>query len=359
MQPLKIKTALSITAAVGLIATGLLVVILSQFDLASSESIDIEFQHEGDSLAGTLLLPEGKEPFPVALFVHGDGAQDRFAGDSYSLVINALLEKGIACFLSDKKGVGKSSGNWLKQSMQSRADEALAALSALEKRNEIDTKKIGYIGFSQAGWVIPKIAAMSDKPAFYIVVGGAINWLQQSEYLTRTRLLSEGFAESDIQLVLSYSGRVNELISSEASYEDYVSFHEKNPAPKGYIANLMNKGRFEFVRVNIVSDVSAEDIQNIKKPLLAIWGEDDLNVDAAMSYSAYKEATENMPSSDVTLLMVERATHGILNSETYNYHLIEQWPTSTKIRYLLEAKDAYAKGYLQTLGDWVNQKLYE
>lgn len=355
---MKIKRALALFTVVGLVATVFLVAVLSQFDLVNAESIEIEFEHEGDSLSGTLLLPAGKKPFPVALFLHGDGPQDRFAGDSYSLVMNAFLKKGIACFSWDKKGVGKSGGNWLHQNMSGRADEALAALQALEKRDEIDAEKIGYIGFSQAGWVIPEIATKSNIPAFYIIVGGATNWMKQSAYIARTRLLSEGFSDNDIQQVLTYSNRVNELIKGESSYDDYASFHDENPAPKGYVTNLLSKERFQFVRSNIGADISTKNIQNIKKPLLAIWGEHDLNVDAAMNHSVYKEATENMPGGDVTLLMIGSATHGILNSETYNYHLIGQWPVSTKIRYLLEAKDAYGKGYLETLGDWINQQLH-
>lgn len=244
-------------------------------------------------------------------------------------------------------------------SMSGRADEALAALQSLKKRDDINPEKIGYIGFSQAGWVIPEIAIKSDIPAFYIIVGGAINWLKQSEYITRTRLLSEGFPENEIQQVLMYSNVGNELVKNadSYSYDDYVLFHKENPAPKGYVTNLVDEDRFQFIRLNMSSDISAS-IEHINKPLLAIWGEDDLNVDATKNYSVYKEVTEKMPSGDVTLLMYESATHDILNSETYNYHLIDQWPIPTKMRYLLEGKDAYRKGYLEILGEWVNEKLY-
>lgn len=353
---LKIKIFLASVAAVGFLVAMIFIAILTQFDLANSESIEIEFEHKDVFLNGSLLLPKGEKPFPVALFIHGDGAQDRFAGDSYSLVMNAFLEKGIACFSWDKKGVGASGGNWLDQSMSERADEALAAMEALKNRNDIDSNKIGYIGFSQAGWVLPEIAIETNASAFYIIVGGAINWLKQSEYITRTRLLSEGFLDSEIQQVLSFSNRVNELILEGTAYDDYVSFHENNPAPRGYLENLMPEDRFQFVGKNIKSDI-ASSIGSINKPLLAIWGKDDLNVDAATSFSVYKEAIAKVKGRDATLLMYENATHGILNSKKYNYHRIDQWPISVKISYLLEGKEAYSKGYLDFLGNWVREKL--
>jgi len=355
---MKIKISLASVIAVGAVASMFSVTALAQFDLVDSESLDITFEHKDVFLSGTLLLPEGEKPFPVVLFIHGDGAQDRFAGDSYSLVLNSFLEKGIACFTWDKKGVGESGGNWLHQSMSGRADEALVALQTLKKRDDIDPERIGYIGFSQAGWVIPEIAGESDEPAFYIMVGGAINWLEQSEYITRTRMVSEGFSENDVQQVLSYSALVNELILSTDSYDDYVLFHKNNPSPKGYLANLMSEDRLHFVRLNMNSDIT-ESIKNINKPLLAIWGSDDLNVDAAKSYSTYREARNEMTSGDVTLLMHQGATHSMLHSKTYNYHLVDQWPLFTLLRYLLEGKDAYSEGYLDVLGEWTHEKLHQ
>ena len=38
--------------------------------------------------------------------------------------------------------------------------------------------KVGYLGFSQAGWVIP-IAATQSNPDFSVIIGGAVNWRDQ------------------------------------------------------------------------------------------------------------------------------------------------------------------------------------
>lgn len=334
------------------------ITILAQFELVGSKSIDIQFEHNDALLNGSLLLPKGEKPFPVVLFIHGDGPQDRFAGDSYALLINAFLEKGIACFTWDKKGVGQSSGNWLHQNMSKRADEALAALKALENRPDIDSNKSGFIGFSQAGWVIPEIAKKSTVARFYIVVGGAISWLEQSKYITRTRLLSQGFAENEIKQVLVHNEMANEKIHSRSSYADYLSFQNKVSAPKGYLTNPVDPDRFRFLTLNRHLDVS-KTIENINTPLLAVWGHDDLNVDAVKSYATYQKAMKNNPHNDFTLLMYQGATHAILNSDTYNYHRADQWPLLTKIGYLLEGKGAYSEGYLDVLGEWANRQLHK
>ena len=49
------------------------------FILSATVQENITFGFEGQTLAGTLALPDGEGPFPVAIFIHGDGPQDRFS----------------------------------------------------------------------------------------------------------------------------------------------------------------------------------------------------------------------------------------------------------------------------------------
>ena len=68
----------------------------------------------------------------------------------------------------DKPGVGDSSGDWHNQSMMNRAEEVVSAIQFLKSRDDIDIDKIGLIGWSQAGWVLPLAASMS-KDVKYII----------------------------------------------------------------------------------------------------------------------------------------------------------------------------------------------
>ena len=114
------------------------------------------------SLAGTLTLPPGPGPFPAAILIAGSGAQDRdetVAGHRPFLVLaDHLTRKGVAVLRYDKRGIGKSTGNFDQATTEDLASDAAAALAYLKSRKEIDAGKIGLIGHSEGGIIAPMIA---------------------------------------------------------------------------------------------------------------------------------------------------------------------------------------------------------
>ena len=78
---------------------------LRDFSLESATTRTLTFHAGSDRLSGTLILPRDVAAPPVALFVHGDGPQDRYADDGYLPFINQLLDQGIGVFTWDKPGV--------------------------------------------------------------------------------------------------------------------------------------------------------------------------------------------------------------------------------------------------------------
>lgn len=324
----------------------------------SAKKTELIFKHKKHKIAGTLITPKVDMPSPVVLLVYGDGPTNRSTDGGASHIINAFLKKGIACFVWDKQGVGDSEGNWLNQDMNARADEAISAMEFLYKRADIDKNRIGFMGISQGGWVIPKIATKTDKVAFYIIQGGAINWLRQGAYFTKQRLKKEGITDAKmVQDVLDYGDKIDQVILEKQPYEKYVAQRKKLLKPKGVYATDMSKDRYEFVVKNIRAD-SSKDLENITAPLLSIWGEDDLNVDANYNYKTYDEILKKSQHGDYKLVMFKNATHALLNSNKYNYQRVDEWRIDTYINYFIDdGEDVYVDGYLNLLGEWVREKI--
>ena len=101
----------------------------------------VAFLNGKQELSGSLFLPAGTGPFPVVIFVHGDGPAERNAGGYYSGFFKAFADAGIASFSWDKPGVGGSTNlfmGWRAQSYFDRVDELRRAIACLKTRKEID-----------------------------------------------------------------------------------------------------------------------------------------------------------------------------------------------------------------------------
>ena len=69
-----------------------------------------------------------------------------------------LASHGIAALvIYDKRGVGKSIGNWMQSDFIDLADDAVAGITLLKQHKEIDPHRIGIYGHSQGGAIAPLV----------------------------------------------------------------------------------------------------------------------------------------------------------------------------------------------------------
>ena len=148
--------------------------------------------------------------------------------------------------------------------MEDRAEEALVARRAISAQDGINANQIGFLGFSQAGWVLPRVANQIT-PAFTVIVGGAVSWRDQGTYYSRIRMMSEGVPQEEIEQRLA-----DRILRNDALFA--------TPAAQTPTTD-MDTARFRFV-VDAYWEDTTDMISGMMGPVLAIWGEDDLNVDA-------------------------------------------------------------------------------
>lgn len=340
---------------VGLLLLGLLL-LADRHEVKAQQQIELTFAHEQNQLAGTLLLPAGLGPFPLVLLVHGDGPQTRDI-EHYTQIINAYLAAGIACFSWDKPGTGHSSGDWLQQSMRQRAQEAHAAMQMLAQRQDIQAQRIGLLGFSQGGWVLPEVAAMSPAPAFLITVGAALDWRSQSEFFTRQRLTRAGASATEIEKTVQWQSAAPQpsFSLSFAEYRQQLSAYvAKFPAPTGADPEPLSAKRYHFIALNIEAN-SSQQLAKLQSPLLAIWGEDDLNVDAKTNEQAFAKLLNVEHQTKHRVVLVPQADHTMLNSATFNMQLPSEWTGWMSLQYFIAADGAFAPEFLPLIVDWAQQ----
>jgi len=127
---------------------------------------DVTFESQGARIAGTVLLPASSGRHPAVVFLHGSGPEGRWAN---RWLAQRFAQSGFVALISDKRGVGQSTGNWKDVGFDALADDAVAAIAFLARQPEVDAKHIGLYGHSQGGTIAPYAACISGQAAFVIV----------------------------------------------------------------------------------------------------------------------------------------------------------------------------------------------
>ncbi|MEO8575965.1 MAG: alpha/beta fold hydrolase [Gemmatimonadales bacterium] len=117
-------------------------------------------------LFAKLVRPVGRTRTAAVAFVHGS---DTTGVVDSELLPYLLAANGISGFVFDKRGTGKSTGNYT-QRFGALSDDVVAAVAVLRGKADIDSTRIGLAGFSQGGWVAP-LAASKDPSIAFVLVG--------------------------------------------------------------------------------------------------------------------------------------------------------------------------------------------
>lgn len=159
-------------------------------------------------LGGTLYLPAGAvRPVPAFVLLHGSGPQDRHGYASYiQLMAMQLARQGVVALSYDKRGSGDSDGVGERASFADLAADASAALAWLRSRPEVDARRVGFAGSSQAGWVAAQAVAAGAQPARVLLLGAAgaaMDVERQNLFQTARQLQCEGVAPRTVAALLS------------------------------------------------------------------------------------------------------------------------------------------------------------
>lgn len=224
-------------------------------------------------LDGVLTTPRGTDARGVVIMVHGDAAVDATQGGLYSPWFEGAADAGFATLSWNKPGVGGSTGDWLDQTMDDRADEVSAAVDWALEQSGLPTDRIVLWGASQAGWVLPKVVAQREDIDAVVAVGTAITWLSQGRYNLLAELDHDGATDSERSQALAESDEIRGLLERSADYEDYLAVTtEESP---------MTRERWTFVARNFHADATLDlrDAADATIPVLLMAGERDRNVD--------------------------------------------------------------------------------
>ncbi len=142
------------------------------------QSEDIEYDNpvNGIHYAGTITYPESGGPFPAVLLITGSGQEDRdetiFGHKPFAVIADYLTRRGFAVLRVDDRQIGKSTGDLSRATTLDFSKDVETSLHELQKRKDIDQKKIGLIGHSEGGLIAAMVAAENPDVRFIILLAG-------------------------------------------------------------------------------------------------------------------------------------------------------------------------------------------
>ncbi|MGN9790761.1 alpha/beta hydrolase family protein [Streptomyces sp. OZ13] len=319
-------------------ATGLAGVVLWQNSFEMDEQ-RVSIRHGGHMLNGVLATPrDGRERHGLVVYIHGDGPIDATHEDGYKPMWEANAKAGYASLSWDKPGVAGAPGDWLEQSMGDRADEAAAAMAWARTRPDIDGDRIGLWGASQAGWVLPKVAARTPV-SFVIAVSPAINWLRQGRYNLLAELRADGASAARTRAAIAESDTTRRLLARHATFEEYVG-------ARGGDADGMTAGRWGFISRNHTVDAT-QDLRALRRvPVLLVLAGHDLNVDTADTERVYRKVLD--AGGALTVTRHPDATHSLLKQS------VEQSDLKLTLTALFAPCSLFADGFLDGQRQFLN-----
>ncbi len=160
---------------------------------------ELTFRNGDLQLAATLGLPAGPGPHPALILVPGGGDSER--GQASTRFLAEFLPRlGFACLVYDKRGSGASSGDWREVGLTELANDALAAVTALAARPDIEKRALGFFAASQGTWVALEACTRAEGRVAFLVnhSGPAVSLLEADTYAVRANGRAAGLAETEL-----------------------------------------------------------------------------------------------------------------------------------------------------------------
>ena len=270
---------------------------------------EVSFRNGDAALSGTLLLPMAKGPHAAVIFLHGSGGEGRFAS---RFLAEHLAGRGIAALIYDKRGVGKSTGDWRQSDFNDLAADAISAIALLKQRKEIDPQKIGIYGHSQGGMIAPLVASRSKDVSFVISgAGGAIPVYEGEITSVVNQVRAQGVTGQELEEATVFIKMLIDVLRTGTGWEQFDAATEKVRNKRWYpMLRVPAKDSWFWAFYKRISNYNAADHwAKVKVPALVIYGERDVLVPVAPSIANIDRALNKAGNGDYTILVLPRASH--------------------------------------------------
>jgi uncharacterized protein len=271
---------------------------------------------DGTELQGRLLIPECAGPHPVVVSVHGSGPVNRYGGPYHT----DFLRHGVAVLAYDKRGYTSDPNAWQEPDYAALSADAAAAVRFAATQADLDQERIGIVGSSQAGWVIPRAAVDAPHTAFIILrAGAAASAAETVLHERRQELRLQGLSGLDLDhamelraLIYGAAMRGAPISATDPVVDPYLDKTWYRAAfGDGRISERWSARWWQWAQRNL-GVAGTTHLQQFDGPVLWFLAELDENVPLVTSRAALERAFEASPGTDHEIVVLDGALHSFL-----------------------------------------------
>lgn len=326
------------------------------------EEVTYENKKDAVKLAGILTLPPARGgKHPAVILITGSGAQDRnetILGHRLFLVLaDYLTKRGIAVLRVDDRGIGGSSMGSQAATSENYAGDVLAGIEYLKSRKEINPKQIGLIGHSEGGMIAPLASVRSKDVAFIVLMAGTGQTGEDVLYTQSALIQKAGGATTEL-IRLNTTALKNIFAIMKAEPDNSRAEKRIRETLEKQMNGLNEDERKVFAPIRAAAESQIQStlspwfryfvtydprltLEKVKIPVLAINGENDLQVSSKENLEIINAALKKSGNKDYTIKSFPKLNHLFQTSETGSpgeYATIEE---------------TIAPIVLETIGDWI------
>jgi pimeloyl-ACP methyl ester carboxylesterase len=294
------------------------------------------FPSGGVQLHGRLYTPAGRGPYPTILYVAGGGEYSLLTDAYAQNTAQAFVERGMAVFVFDKRGVGQSGGQVAPHDLIGKSGDVRAALDFLSQHPRVDQRRVIVWAISQAGWFAPQaIARRREVRGLILVSPPGLSPIDNSARLARRQLVAGGVTGADLEAALTlwhtlwrYLGNAENHEAARAMLEQeqtqpWFDRARTTPAWEGLPATAQDlldpaalrrawaerPDEFAWLREQANFADYAAVYRAVRQPVLLIFGSADTLIDPAAAREVFEQALAGR--ENVTVTTYVDAGHGI------------------------------------------------
>jgi len=296
-------------------------------------------------LAAEIYKPLTKEPHPALVILHGSDAN---LLTLYRFMAAYFARLGFEVLIFDKRGCGKSTGDYKKTLYSDLIADAIVCLKTLQERESVNKDKIGLFGISQGAMLSPKVAAESNIPSFFIGMSPeVISVVEAAAFADSLRVLSFGGSESDAKIVTESHRKVGEMIREGKSHIEVETFIRENAGQYNFMNQTglygsirIDKNDFKAFYWKNRADYFLPYRQDLKIPTLVLLGGKDYLINSKKNFSILHELNKEC----IKIKFFPDAGHNL--EKTFNPAIDKEfdWPRTVD-------------GFFECLDNWVKDMI--